>query len=96
MRPGQISGSRHSILFKRENGLLRYRGNTRISQEEATLKTSERARTLRTVPAILAVLILIAAAATGNAAAQTGPAASMNPATSLVPTADHRLHRVPA
>ena len=48
------------------------------------MKTSERARIPRTVPAILAVLILIAAAAAGNAAAQTGPPAPMNPAASPV------------
>ncbi len=41
------------------------------------MKTSERARIPRTVPAILAVLILIAAAAAGNAAAQTGPPLDM-------------------
>ena len=49
------------------------------------MKTSERAWIPRTVTAILAVLILMAAAAAGNAAAQTGPpAAPMNPAASLV------------
>ena len=52
------------------------------------MKTSERARIPRTVPAILAVLILIAATAAGNAAAQTGPPTApstpMNPAASLV------------
>ena len=48
------------------------------------MKTSERARIPRTVPAILAVLILIAAAAAGNAAAHTGPPEPMNPDTSLV------------
>ena len=49
------------------------------------MKTSERTRIPRTVTAILAVLILIAAAAAGNAAAQTGlPEAPMHPAASLV------------
>ena len=52
------------------------------------MKTSERTRIPRTIPAILAVLILIAAAAAGNAAAQTGPPAApsapMHPAASLV------------
>ena len=84
MRPGRVSGSGHSILFKRENGLRRYGGNIHISREEAPLKTSERARIPRTVPAILAVLILIAAAAAGNAAAHTGLPEPMNPATSLI------------
>ena len=59
------------------------------------MKTSERARIPRTVPAILAVLILIAAAAAGNAAAQTGPPAPMNPAASLAlpEITDHTVSR---
>ena len=95
MRSGQISGSGHSIMLKRENRLLRYAGNIHISREEAPLKTSERARIPRTVPAILAVLILIAAVAAGNAAAQTGPATPMNPATSpvLPEIAGHTMSR---
>ncbi len=51
------------------------------------MKTSERTRIPRTVPAVLAALILIAliAAAAGNAAAQAGPpAAPLNPTASLV------------
>ena len=48
------------------------------------MKTSERTRIPRTVTAILAVLILIAAAAAGNAAAQTGAPAPMDPGASLV------------
>ena len=48
------------------------------------MKTSERARIPKIVPAVLAVLILMAAAAAGNAAAHTGQAAPMDPAASLV------------
>ena len=52
------------------------------------MKTSERTRIPRTVPAVLAALILIAliaAAAAGNAAAQAGPpAAPLHPTASLV------------